>query len=73
MATAIFTRDPVPTVMLIGSGVNIWLKLVQATALSPRNLKLSLKSNHLTDLLNEVPWDPEVTTFSLIWIGKTSL
>ena len=27
----------------------------------------------LTDLLNEVPWDPEVTTFSLIWIGKTSL
>ena len=38
--------------MLIGSGVNIWLKLVQATALSPRKLKLSLKSNHLTDLLN---------------------
>ena len=41
-----------PTMMLIGSGVNIWLKLVQATVLSPRKLKLSLKSNHLTDLLN---------------------
>ena len=41
-----------PTMMLIGAGVDIWLKLVQATAHSPRNLKLRLKSNHLTDLLN---------------------